>query len=155
MLFGSSTLLSADSLVAGNDDGLINLIDIAAARKVVNRSSNTLEDWTYSGAAGETLNKLVADIACLKARENEGVAMAGNSAALGLAGAHAWNDSGIGLEFAINLEIGIEFLGYSGSLDNLVNHLVLGRTLGRERKHTDNGSLDACDVVSGLSRATI
>ena len=105
MLFGSGTLLCADSLVAGNDDGLINLIDIAAARKIVDRSSNTLEDWTYSGAASETLNKLVADIACLKAWEYEGVAMASDGAALGLAGANTRNDSGIGLEFAINLEI--------------------------------------------------
>ena len=78
MLFGSSTLLCADSLVAGNDDGLINLIDIAAARKIVDRSSNTLKDRTNGSATGETLNELVADVTYFEGWEDEGVAVTGN-----------------------------------------------------------------------------
>jgi hypothetical protein len=49
-------------LVTSHNDCFVDVFRETTARKVVNRSSKTLEDWTYGLYATETLNELVCDV---------------------------------------------------------------------------------------------
>ena len=103
-----------------------------AAEKKTTAAAKTVEDRAYSSTACETLNELVADVAYFERWEDEGVAVASNSRTLGLACANRRNDGGIGLKLTVNLKLRTEFLGDCSCLDYIIDHLVLGRTLGRE-----------------------
>ena len=66
----------------GGDDGhLVDLVGIAATAKVVDGSSQTLQDGAQSLVATQTLGDLVTDVAGLDGGEDEGVGVAGNGRA--------------------------------------------------------------------------
>ena len=56
-------LFETDGLIAGDDDGLVDVFGEAAAREVVDGGSETLEDGTYCLYAAETLDELIGDVA--------------------------------------------------------------------------------------------
>ena len=65
----------------GDDGHLVDLFGVAAAAEVVDRRVQTLQDGAVRGVAAETLGDLVADVAGLDLREDEGVGIAGDLAA--------------------------------------------------------------------------
>ena len=77
--------------------------------------------------------------------------MTGDVAAGSLAGTHAGHDGCIGLQFAVNLQVGVHLLGQAGSLNHLVDTLMLGAAFGRETEHGNLGVVDfgqsACGAV--------
>ncbi len=60
------TLFQTDSLIAGDDDGLIDILRVATTGKIVDRSGKTLKHGTNSLHATKTLHELVGDITNLK-----------------------------------------------------------------------------------------
>ena len=67
--------LGTDSLVAGDDDGLVDIFGIATAREVVDGSGQTLKHGTYGFYAAETLHELVGDVAHFKRGEYQYVGL--------------------------------------------------------------------------------
>ena len=64
---------------AGGDDGHgVDLLGIAAAGQVVDGGVQTLQDGAVSGERAHPLADLVADVAGVDVRENEGVGMTGH-----------------------------------------------------------------------------
>ena len=65
---------------------------------------------------------------------------------------HRRHEGSVRLEFAINVEIGAEFLGAFKSRAHLVHIFVLRRTIGGERKHSHLG-FDASHRTRSVGRA--
>ena len=145
----SIVALEADGLVAGDDDGLVDVVGRASAGEVVDRSGETLEHGTYGLDAAETLHEFVCDVAHLKVGEYEHVGTTGNVAVGSLAAAYAGHEGGVGLELSVEREGGCHFLGYLCGFDYLVDLLVLRATLGREAEYSHAG-LHTGDVACGL-----
>jgi hypothetical protein len=57
-------------LVAGEEDGFVNVIGRAAAREVIYRSTKSLKHWTNSSSASKTLNEFVSNISHFEVRED-------------------------------------------------------------------------------------
>ena len=89
----SAGLLSG--LAGGDQAHLVDLVGVAAAGQVVDGGVQTLEDGAVSGIAAQTLGDLIADVAGLDAGENEGVGLAGHSAALALGLGDLGRDRGV------------------------------------------------------------
>ena len=66
------------------------------------------------------------------------------------AGTHFGNDGGIGLEFAVEMHVGVEFVSHTGGLDDLVNQLVLGAALCGEAEDGDTGVFKSGYSLGGL-----
>ncbi len=56
-------LFQTDSLVGGHDDGFVDILGETSAGEVVNGSSKSLENRTYSLYTAQTLHELVGDVA--------------------------------------------------------------------------------------------
>ena len=69
---------------SGDDRHLVNLVSVAAAGQIVDRRIQTLQNRAVSSVAAQTLSDLVADVASLDRREDEGVSLACNRRALAL-----------------------------------------------------------------------
>ena len=57
---------------SGDDRHLVNLVSVAAAGQIVDRRIQTLQNRAVSSVAAQTLSDLVADVASLDRREDEG-----------------------------------------------------------------------------------
>ena len=97
-------MLGFDGLVASHNHGLNDIFGRAAARKVVDRSGETLHNWACSHSAGEALYEFVGDVSGLEVREYKHIGTAGYFAARSLAGANRWHESSIGLKFAVDVK---------------------------------------------------
>ena len=104
----------------------------------------------------QTLNELVGDVTYFEAGHNEYVGMSGDGRTRSLAGTYFGHEGGIGLQFAVDGDVGSHFLGYLQSLNYLVYYFVLGRTFGREAQHghfrieSGNGACGACGADGNL-----
>ena len=66
----------------------------------------TLQDGAVSLKGTQTLGDLVADIAGVDVREDEGVGMAGHLGVRALGAGHAGRDGGVELQLAVHIQIG-------------------------------------------------
>lgn len=99
----------------------------AAARKVVDRLGDALQDGAVSVGAGEALDQLVADVAGLEIGEHKHVGLA---AILeepgGLELGDGGNDGGVELQVAIDGELGSLLLAELNGLLDLLGDLAAG-----------------------------
>ena len=110
---------------AGGDDGhLVDLVGVAAAGEVVDGSVQTLKDGSVGFVAAETLCDLVADVAGLDEREDEGVGLAGDLGVGALGLRDVRGDSGVELELTVDDEVGVDVAGLD---DRVVGQLDGGR----------------------------
>ena len=119
-----SAIFQAYSLVAGDDDSLVDVLGATAAREVVDRTCETLEDRAHSLGTGKTLHEFVGDVAHFKTREHEHIRLSGNGAARSLAETHRWHNSGISLKLAVDSKSGIGLACKLSGFHHLRNHLV-------------------------------
>ncbi len=75
-----SKFLVSDGLVAGHDDGVHDVFDGGAAREVVDRGGETLENGAYGSGSGDALHEFVGDVAHLEVGEHEHVGAAAEGA---------------------------------------------------------------------------
>lgn len=71
-------VLNIHSLTCRDGYHLVDVVNGATAAQVVDRTCNTLKDWTYGISIAESLNELVCDVTHLKAREYKHICVAGN-----------------------------------------------------------------------------
>ena len=90
--FLSLFLFLCDSLIAGDGNQFVNVINRAATAEVVAGLGETLQHGTDGFGTGQTLDEFIGDVAHLKAGEHEGVGLAGDIAARSLAGTHRRHD---------------------------------------------------------------
>ena len=76
--------------------------------------------------------------------------MTGDKAARSLLLAYCRNESGVGLQLAVELKLRSQLVCKTCSLNHLVYYLVLGRTLCREAKHSNTWVLDASNRTGCL-----
>ena len=143
-----SEIFEAYGLVAGNDDGLVDVLGEAASREVVHRRRQTLQNRAYGLHAAEALHQLVGDVAHFQRGEHQHVCASAEGAVGGFAVCHGGHDGGVGLEFAVEDEFGVEFAGQFGGADNLVHAVAFRRAFGGERQQRHAGC-DAGDVACG------
>ena len=67
--------------------------------------------------------------------------------------AYAGHEGCISLQLTIDLQLGTALLGQTGGLNDLIDHLVLGRALGGEAQHGYAGIVEAGDTLGGLRGA--
>ena len=63
---------------SGDDRHLVNLVSVAAAGQIVDRRIQTLQNRAVSIEAAQTLRNLIANVARVDVREDEGVCIACN-----------------------------------------------------------------------------
>ena len=97
--------LLCGGLGGGNGDHVDHVVDAAATAQVVDGGGHALHHGTHGLGTGETLDEFVADIAALQVGEHQDVGAAGDVAAGSLAGTHFRHDGGIGLQFAVELDV--------------------------------------------------
>lgn len=120
------TLLSHLSLDGGDGYDTHDVVGRAAARKVVDRLGDALQDGAVSVGAGEALDQLVADVAGLEIGEHKHVGLAGNGGAGGLELGDGGNDGGVELQVAIDGELGSLLLAELNGLLDLLGDLAAG-----------------------------
>ena len=98
-------LFLCDSLIAGDGDQFVNVINRAAAAEVVAGLGEALQHGTDSFGTSQTLDEFVCDVADFEAGEHEGVGLAGDITAGSLAGTHRRHDGGIGLHSCLALPL--------------------------------------------------
>ena len=118
------------SLYRCHGDYADNIIRIAASGKIVDRHGKTLKDRTVGIGFGQSLYQLVTDVAGLKAREHQGVGMAGYLAAGCLQLSDRGNQSRIKLQFAVQSDVRILLLAGLDRFRNLGPIVVLRAALG-------------------------
>ena len=139
-----------NSLVAGHDDSIYDIIDSGAAREVVDGSGESLQHGANGTGSGDTLHEFIGYIACFERGEDEGIGMTGNLATGCFHFADVRHDGSIRLEFTIDLEVGSHLASQLSGAYHLIDAFVSSATLGGERAHGDAG-LEAGDIASGLS----
>ena len=123
-------VFESDCLAASDDDSFVDVFGDATARKVVDGGCETLENGTYGLCACKTLNEFVADVAHFKRGEYENVCTSAEGAVGRFAACNAGNDSCIGLQFAVEDELGSHFVGDFCGFDNLVDTFVACAAFG-------------------------
>ena len=118
----------SNGLVSGDNDHLHNVLYLAAAAQVVDRSSYTLQDWTYCISTRETLYQLVADIARLQIWENKHIGFACYSRTWGFLFAYALHECSIQLQLAIECQIGCHLVRQTCGLYHFVHEFVFCTT---------------------------
>lgn len=119
-------LLCVHCLASCDSYHVVDIVYRATTRKVVHWTGNTLKNWTNSDSIAKTLNKLVADIANLKVRNDKHIGMTSNKATWCLLLAYSRNKSCIGLQFTIELKLRSHLVCKTCSLNHLVYYLMLG-----------------------------
>lgn len=127
-----------------------DIVHGAAAAKVIDGLGAALKERAVSLSFGEALGELVTNIAGVEIREDEDVGFAGDRAAGSFFGADGRNDGGIGLEFAVDHEMGCAFFDKLRSGNDFVNDGIFAAAFGGEGEHGDNG-LDADEGAAGFS----
>lgn len=123
---GISPLLSHLSLDGGDGHDTHDVVGRAAARKVVNRLGDALQDGAVGVGAGEALDQLVADVAGLEVREHEHVGLTGDGGAGSLELGDGGDDGGVELQVAIDGELGSLLLAELYGLLDLLGDLAAG-----------------------------
>ena len=77
-LYICTRLLRVHCLASCDCHHLVDVVYRAAAAKVVDRTGDTLEDWSDSVCVTESLNELVADVTNLEAWEHENISVTCN-----------------------------------------------------------------------------
>ena len=88
---------------------------------------------------GQALHQLVADVACIKVGEDQAVRLACNLAIGGLRCAHGRNHGGIGLQLAVERQLGCQLAGDGSSLHNLFRVVVFRGAVGGVGEHGNHG----------------
>ena len=125
-------LLRIHSLAGGDGNHLVDVVHRAASAQVVHRTGYSLKDRADCISISQTLHEFVTDISHLEVRCHKHVSLACNLVARSLLATNLRHESSISLQFSVNLERRVKFLGQCGGLHNLVHHLVLCGTLGGE-----------------------
>ncbi|CAN4006297.1 translation initiation factor IF-3, partial [Dysosmobacter welbionis] len=95
LLYGKWDVRQSVLAQAGSDDGHgVDLLGVAAPGQIVDGGVQTLQDGAVSLKGTQTLGDLVADIAGVDVREDEGVGMAGHLGVRALGAGHAGRDGG-------------------------------------------------------------
>ena len=120
------------------DDGhLVDLLGVAAAGQVVDGRVQTLQDRAVGRKAAQTLRDLIADVAGLDAREDEGVGVTRDRGAGELQLADDRGNGGVKLHLAVDLQLGRELLGDDGGVMAERDRAALAGALGGEAQHGD------------------
>ena len=90
-----------------------------------------------SCVAAQTLSDLVADVACLDGREDEGVGLTCNRRALALGSSNDRRYSSVKLQLAVDRQIRVHFLCVLGSLAGQSNRAALAGALGGEGQNSN------------------
>src|ERR1043165_4096273 len=102
-----SSFLPRLRLHGSDGDGVNDVFGLAAARAVVGRTVESLQDWADGRRAGEPLGQFVSDVAGLQVWEDENVGAARDRGAGRFRLADLWDERGVGLQFAVNFEFGL------------------------------------------------
>jgi hypothetical protein len=109
--------VTSPRLETGGDDGhLVDLLGVAAAGEVVDGGVQALQDGAVGSEAAQALGDLIADVAGLDLREDEGVGIARDLGAGELQLADHRGDGGVELHLAVDGELGIELLALLGGV---------------------------------------
>ena len=93
-------------LHARDGDDAHDIMCAAAARQVVDRGGDALGHRAERLGVRQALHQLVADVARIKVGEDQAVRLAGNLAVGGLRSAHGRHHGGIGLQLAVERQLG-------------------------------------------------
>ena len=142
-------------LAADHGHSIDNIVNGAAAGKVVNRFSHALEHWADGDSIAKVLNSFITCITGLQVGEDEYIGMAGNRAARSFKFANAGNYCGIKLQLAIEQEFRITLMGNFYCAAYFICQLMLGAALGGEAKHGNARLLNTnnidCRMVAAVS----
>ena len=128
---------------AGGDDGHgVDLGGVAAAGEVVDGGVEAQEHGAVGIEVAQALGDLVADVAGVDLREDEGVGVACHGGAGELQLAHHGGDGGVELHLAVDVEVGVGGLDLLGGLAHLVHGGALAGAVGGVAQHGHLG-LDA------------
>lgn len=130
----------------GDSDDIVNG---AAAAEVIDRLGAALEKRAVGLSFGEALGELIRNVTGIEIGENEDVGFAGDGATGGFFRADGGNNGGVGLELAINHEMGRTLFDDVRSSDDFVNDGIFAAAFGGEGEHGDNG-LDADEGAAGF-----
>ena len=111
----------------------------AAARQVVDGGGDALGHRAERLGVRQALHQLVADVARIKVGEDQAVCLAGNLAVGGLRSAHGRHHGGIGLQLAVERQLGCQLAGDGGSFYHLVRIVVFGGAVGGVGEHGHHG----------------
>src|SRR5260370_28402451 len=92
------------TLERGDDGGSVNIGGGAAARKIVGRTGEALQEWSQRNCAAQPFYKLVSDVAGGEIRKDERVGAPGNARAGSFEMADALYQSSIRLQLAVDFE---------------------------------------------------
>ena len=92
---------------AGGDDGHgVDLLGVAAAGEVVDGGVQALQDGAVGVKGAQALGDLVADVAGVDVREDEGVGVAGHLGVGALGVGHTGRHGGVELQLAVHGQVG-------------------------------------------------
>ncbi len=108
------------SLNSSDCNNTNNIISRATTGEVVDRTSNTLKDWSVCISTTETLNKLVTNVASLKVGEDKDVSVSGNLGEWSLEFTNLRDKSCVKLKVAVECKISVLLVSkLCGLLDQL------------------------------------
>ncbi len=101
--------------LAGSDQAhLVDLVSVAATGQVVDGCVQALQNGAVSSVAAQTLSDLIADVAGLDAREDEGVGLASDLGALALDLCNFGSNGSVKLQLAVDRQLGVISLSLDG-----------------------------------------
>ena len=122
-------------MARGDGHHLVDVVHRTAAAEVVHGTCNTLQDGADGLCSAQALHQLVGDVAHLEAGHHEHIGPSGDVTAGSLLGTHTGHQCCVGLQLAVDLQVGVEFASQTCGLDHLVHHFVLGAALGTKAEH--------------------
>ena len=81
------------------------------------------------------MHQLVANVPHFEVGHHQHIGIACDGTSRRFLLSNGWNQRGIGLQFAVDTQVGGHGFGQSGGLNHLVYHFMAGTTLGRETQH--------------------
>jgi hypothetical protein len=117
----SATARKTDAKSGGDDGHLVHFLGVAAAGEVVDGGVQALQDGAVGSEAAQALGYLIADVAGLDLREDEGVGIAGDLGAGELQLADHRGNGGVELHLAVHGELGDEGLALLAGIAGQVN----------------------------------
>ncbi len=135
----------------GDEGGGVDVVGGAAAGEVVEGFGEALEEGAVGGGAAEAFDEFVADVAAVEVGEDEGVGVSGDGRAGGFAGGDGGDEGSVGLEFAVDAELGGAFGDDAEGFLDFGNGGVRGTAFGGEREKGEGGLFlhDGADAGGG------
>mmetsp|Transcript_75607 Transcript_75607/g.214191 ORF Transcript_75607/g.214191 Transcript_75607/m.214191 type:complete len:381 (+) Transcript_75607:87-1229(+) len=127
-------LARLDGLQRRDHHGALDVLGAAAAREVVARPAEPLQDGAHRLGACQALGQLVADVARLQAGEHEHVGAAGHRGAWRLRLPDARHDRGVQLQLPVAGQARPALPQQGQGVPDLVHRRVRGGALGAERE---------------------